>query len=218
MTDNIPISIACGDGIGPAITDAALCVLRDAGAKVHIDFVEIGLRAFHYGFALGIPKSCMETILRNRVLLKAPTITPDGTRHKLPVLGDEQVSFYRPDVSVIGIAPQVVPRSMTTANSECVVFEPDCDALPDIAYSDDINPTGMINAAALMLTYIGQEQAGRNIGNALLKTLEEGIHTADIYDASYSREKVNTAEFTAAVSERLGQAPKKLPRFMPYGT
>jgi isocitrate dehydrogenase len=48
------------------------------------------------------------------------------------------------------------------------------------------------------------------IQNAWLKTLEDGIHTADIYKAEVSSKKVGTNEFAQAVIERLGQEPQQL--------
>ena len=47
------------------------------------------------------------------------------------------------------------------------------------------------------------------IENAWLRTLEEGIHTRDIYTETYSQQKVGTKEFADAVIARLGQQPEK---------
>jgi isocitrate dehydrogenase len=44
-----------------------------------------------------------------------------------------------------------------------------------------------------------------------LKTLEDGIHTYDLYDEASSKEKVGTQGFADAVIERLGQVPSQLP-------
>ncbi|MER3483535.1 MAG: NADP-dependent isocitrate dehydrogenase, partial [Meiothermus sp.] len=41
-------------------------------------------------------------------------------------------------------------------------------------------------------------------------TLEDGLHTADIYDERVSEKKVGTAEFADAVIARLGQEPERL--------
>jgi isocitrate dehydrogenase len=48
------------------------------------------------------------------------------------------------------------------------------------------------------------------IHNAWLKTLEDGIHTSDVYKAGISTQKAGTAEFADAVIARLGQKPKIL--------
>src|SRR5690606_33963782 len=64
-----------------------------------------------------------------------------------------------------------------------------------------------INAAIQMLIHINQPEVAALIENAWLKTLEEGIHTGDIYSQAYSSKKVGTQEFADAVIQRLGQKP-----------
>ena len=48
------------------------------------------------------------------------------------------------------------------------------------------------------------------VHNAWLRTLEDGIHTYDVYKEGVSREKVGTKEFADAVVERVGQTPQTL--------
>jgi isocitrate dehydrogenase len=48
------------------------------------------------------------------------------------------------------------------------------------------------------------------VHNAWLRTIEDGIHTYDIFDDRVSKQKVGTKEFAAAVVARLGQLPEKL--------
>ena len=72
------------------------------------------------------------------------------------------------------------------------------------------NPSGLLQGALLMLRHIGQTAQADNIQNAWLKTLEEGIHTYDIYQKSVSVQKVGTKEFAQAVIDRLGQKPQTL--------
>jgi len=43
-----------------------------------------------------------------------------------------------------------------------------------------------------------------------LKTIEEGIHTPDIYTEDRSSQKVSTTEFTEAIIDRMGSKPTKL--------
>jgi isocitrate dehydrogenase len=59
-----------------------------------------------------------------------------------------------------------------------------------------------------MLVHIGAPEVASNIENAWLKTLEDGIHTGDIYSESNSNERVGTEAFAEAVIARLGQNPK----------
>lgn len=90
------------------------------------------------------------------------------------------------------------------------MFEAIHGSAPDIAGKDLANPTGLIQAACMMLVHIGQADIAEKIANALLKTLEEGIHTADVYSESFTRQKVGTNAFTQAVIARLGQRPAQL--------
>lgn len=67
-----------------------------------------------------------------------------------------------------------------------------------------------------MLVHIGQPEIAANIKNAWLRTLEDGLHTGDIYDERVSEKKVSTAEFADAVIARLGLSPERL-RPVKYG-
>ncbi len=62
----------------------------------------------------------------------------------------------------------------------------------------------------MMLVHIDQPDVAERVHNAWLTTLEDGIHTYDIYDGAVSKEKVGTKEFAQAVVARIGQRPKKL--------
>jgi len=72
------------------------------------------------------------------------------------------------------------------------------------------NPSGLLLGAVMMLNHIGQNEVATKVHNAWLKTLEDGIHTYDIFKENISKEKVGTKEFANAVIERLGQKPVKL--------
>lgn len=72
------ITVARGDGIGPEIMDATLAILRAAGAPLQYDEIELGEKVYEAGHEGGIEPSSWATILRNRVLLKAPITTPQG--------------------------------------------------------------------------------------------------------------------------------------------
>jgi isocitrate dehydrogenase len=91
------------------------------------------------------------------------------------------------------------------------MFEAIHGSAPDIAGKDIANPTGLLQAAVMMLLHIGQNEVAAKIRNALFKTIEDGIHTADIFNESSSKKKVGTKEFTKAVIANLGAKPEKLP-------
>ena len=90
---------------------------------------------------------------------------------------------------------------------QCAMFEAIHGSAPDIAGKGIANPSGLINGALMMLVHINQPDVAEKIHNAWLKTLEDGIHTGDIYKEGISSRKVGTAEFANAVIERLGQKP-----------
>jgi isocitrate dehydrogenase len=90
------------------------------------------------------------------------------------------------------------------------LFEAIHGSAPDIAGQDKANPSGLLLAALQMLVHIGQGEVAAKIQNAWLRTLEEGIHTADIFNESNSMQKVGTQAFADAVIARLGQMPRYL--------
>lgn len=90
---------------------------------------------------------------------------------------------------------------------EVALFEAIHGSAPDIAGKKIANPSGLLQGAIQMLIHINQPIVAAKIENAWLRTLEDGIHTADIYRPELSKKKVNTDEFADAVIERLGQQP-----------
>jgi isocitrate dehydrogenase len=108
------------------------------------------------------------------------------------------------------IAGSVGLAGSANVGDDCAMFEAVHGSAPDIAGKGVANPSGLLQAAILMLVHIGQPEAAARIKNAWLKTLEDGIHTADIFDERVSRRKVGTAEFAQAVIERLGHLPERL--------
>ncbi len=90
------------------------------------------------------------------------------------------------------------------------MFEAIHGSAPDIAGKNIANPSGLLNAACMMLSHMGQGDIAAKIENALLKTLEDGIHTAEIYKEGSSKTKAGTSEFAQAVIERLGKTPQTM--------
>ncbi|WP_026951375.1 NADP-dependent isocitrate dehydrogenase [Algoriphagus mannitolivorans] len=93
---------------------------------------------------------------------------------------------------------------------EVAMFEAIHGSAPDIAGMGIANPSGLLNGAIMMLVHIGQPEIAEKIANAWMKTLEDGIHTGDIYQEGLSTKKAGTQEFADAVIERLGQKPAKM--------
>ena len=57
---------------------------------------------------------------------------------------------------------------------------------------------------------LNKQQVAEKIKNAWLKTLEDGIHTYDIFQKDISKKQVGTKEFAQAVIDRLGEKPSVL--------
>ncbi len=348
MPTRTPITVAHGDGIGPEIMAATLHILREAGAQLDIETIEVGEKVYLAGNSSGIDPSSWASLRRTKVFLKAPITTPQGGGYKsLNVTTRKMLGLYaniRPCVSYhpfvrtkhpvmdlvvvreneedlyAGIEYQGTPEEIlalkliTRPGSEKIIryaFEyarqykrkkvtcftkdnilkmtdglfhkifdeigpeypeiekehwivdigaakmadtPEAfdvivmpnlygDVLSDVAAqiagsvglagSSNIgdqaamfeaihgsaprragqnlaNPSGLLHGALLMLVHIGQAEVAQRIHNAWLKTMEDGIHTYDIYEEGKSKQKVGTKEFAQAVVDRLGQKPQKL--------
>ena len=78
MSQNVRITVARGDGIGPEIMDATLHILKEAGARIDYEEIEIGEKVYLRGISSGIEPSAWESLRRTRVFLKAPITTPQG--------------------------------------------------------------------------------------------------------------------------------------------
>ncbi|MCF8496183.1 MAG: NADP-dependent isocitrate dehydrogenase [Alphaproteobacteria bacterium] len=90
------------------------------------------------------------------------------------------------------------------------MFEAVHGSAPDIAGKGIANPSGLLLGAVMMLVHIGQGKVAADIHNAWLKTIEDGIHTGEIYREGNSKKKVGTDAFSKAVIERLAQKPSVL--------
>jgi len=87
------------------------------------------------------------------------------------------------------------------------MFEAIHGSAPDIAGKDIANPSGLINAAVMMLVHLGDNKTAELIANAWLKTLEDGYHTGEIFNKDLSYKKVGTSEFADEIIKRLGKVP-----------
>jgi len=346
---SIPITVAYGDGIGPEIMNATLRILKEAGAPLSIETIEIGEAVYSRGYSAGIEPSAWELLRRTKVFLKAPITTPQGggfkslnvtvrktlglyanvrpcvsyypfvaTKHpKMDVVivreneedlyagiehrqtadvvqclkiitrsGCERIVRYAfeyavrnnrrkvtcftkdnimkltdglfhkvfdevgaeypqiekehwivdigaakladtPEIFDVIVMPNLygdilsdvaaqIAGSVGLAGSanigpEIAMFEAIHGSAPRRAGQNVANPSGLLLGAVMMLVHISQSGVAERVHNAWLKTIEDGIHTYDIYEEGVSKQKVGTQEFAAAVIERLGQGPQQLP-------
>lgn len=90
------------------------------------------------------------------------------------------------------------------------MFEAIHGSAPKRAGQDVANPSGLILASVLMLLHLHQPEIATRLHNSWLKTIEEGIHTLDIFKEGVSKKRVGTQEFAKEVAKRLGQKPEIL--------
>ena len=108
------------------------------------------------------------------------------------------------------VAGSVGLAGSANIGDRCAMFEAIHGSAPRRAGQNLANPSGLLLAAVMMLVHIDQTDVATLVHNAWLRTLEDGIHTYDIYVESVSKQKVGTKEFAEAVVERLGKKPHML--------
>ncbi len=89
------------------------------------------------------------------------------------------------------------------------IFEAVHGTAPDIAGRGLANPTSLILSGIMLLRHVCLGRLASIIENALLATLESGVHTGDFGDRA--KPSVGTAEFSEAIINRLGEKPKTVP-------
>jgi isocitrate dehydrogenase len=348
MAENVPITVARGDGIGPEIMEATLHILRSAGARLDIEEIEIGEKVYLAGNAAGIEPGAFDSLRRTKVFLKAPITTPQGGGYKsLNVTVRKTFGLYANVRPCVAYAPFVATKHpgmdvvivreneedvyggieyrQTNQVTQCLklisrpgtekivryafeyarrnnrkkvtcftkdnimkitdglfhkVFEEiaaeytdienehwivdigaaklsdtptafDVVVLPNL-YGDVLsdvaaqiagsvglagsanigesiamfeaihgsaprragqnlaNPSGLFLGAVMMLVHTGQTDVAERAHNAWLRTMEDGVHTYDIFKEGVSKEKVGTREFAEAVAARVGRKPETL--------
>src|ERR687890_291616 len=108
------------------------------------------------------------------------------------------------------IAGSVGLAGSANIGEHIAMFEAIHGSAPRRAGQNLANPSGLFLGAVMMLVHVGQTDVAELAHNAWLRTMEDGIHTYDIYKEGVSKEKVGTREFAEAVVERMGQRPETL--------
>lgn len=103
-------------------------------------------------------------------------------------------------VGGLGFAP-----SANIGDHICI-FEAVHGTAPDIAGKNIANPTALLLSGIAMLRHLGYMKNAAEIENALLYTLEQGIHTGDFGDKS--KGSLNTTDFANAIIANFGKKPK----------
>ncbi|HXL55960.1 MAG TPA: isocitrate/isopropylmalate family dehydrogenase, partial [Chitinophagaceae bacterium] len=103
-------------------------------------------------------------------------------------------------VGGLGFAP-----SANIGDHICI-FEAVHGTAPDIAGKNIANPTALLLSGVSMLRHMGLMQSAAIIENALLYTLELGIHTGDFGDKSTP--SLNTTAYAEAIINNFGKTPE----------
>ena len=103
-------------------------------------------------------------------------------------------------VGGLGFAP-----SANIGDHICI-FEAVHGTAPDIAGKNIANPTALLLSGITMLRHLGLLEKAAQIENALLYTLEQGVHTGDFGDKSIP--PVNTTEFANTIIANIGKKPQ----------
>lgn len=174
-----PVTVAYGDGIGPQAVEAALVILREAGADLEIETIEIGKRIYAMGSTTGILPSSWQSLARTRVLLKGPVTIPEKEGYE-----DTNLVIRRK----MQLDGEPIPDATNLAQSwiteEFALFEMKDETL-----------SGMLHAAVMMLEHVGQPQAASRIRAAWQAAVDH-----DKLDKTKKAEK-----FTGKILARLQQ-------------
>jgi len=108
------------------------------------------------------------------------------------------------------IAGSVGLAGSANIGEHVAMFEAIHGSAPRRAGQNLANPSGLLLGAVMMLVHIGETETAEHVHNGWLRTIEDGVHTYDIYDEKVSKQKVGTKEFAEAVAQRLGQIPQIL--------
>ena len=108
------------------------------------------------------------------------------------------------------IAGSVGLAASANIGEHVAMFEAIHGSAPRRAGQDLANPSGLLLAGVMMMVHIGQPAVAEVVHNAWLKTIEDGVHTYDIFVEGASAQKVGTMGFAQAVIDRLGKTPMTL--------
>jgi len=104
-------------------------------------------------------------------------------------------------VGGLGFAP-----SANIGDHICI-FEAVHGTAPDIAGKNIANPTALLLSGFGMLRHLGMMESAAMIENALLYTLEQGVHTGDFGDKVIP--SLNTTQFSEAIIGNFGKTPEQ---------
>jgi isocitrate dehydrogenase len=161
----------------------------------------------------GLFLECFQEVAREYPELKSDDVIVDDLAMKLVVKpqefdvvvltnlqGDIISDLCAGLVGGLGFAPSA------NIGDHISIFEAVHGTAPDIAGKNIANPTALLLSGIAMLRHLGLMKNAAVIENALLYTLEQGIHTGDFGDKKIPGK--NTSEFAQAIIDNFGKTPE----------
>ncbi len=162
----------------------------------------------------GLFLECFQEIAKEYPELKSDDIIVDDLAMKLVVRpnefdvvvltnlqGDIISDLCAGLIGGLGFAPSA------NIGDHIAIFEAVHGTAPDIAGKNIANPTALLLSGISMLRHLGMMQHASMIENALLYTLEQGVHTGDFGDKSTPA--LNTTGFAEAIISHFGKIPEQ---------
>jgi len=160
----------------------------------------------------GLFLECFQEVAKEYPELKADDVIVDDLAMKLVVRpqefdvvvltnlqGDIISDLCAGLVGGLGFAPSA------NIGDHIAIFEAVHGTAPDIAGKNIANPTALLLSGISMLRHLGLMENAAIIENALLYTLEQGVHTGDFGDRSTP--SLNTTDFANAIVAGFGKTP-----------
>src|SRR6201982_734853 len=160
----------------------------------------------------GLFLECFQEVAKEYPELKADDIIVDDLAMKLVVRPQEFDVVVRTNlqgdiisdlcaglVGGLGFAPSA------NIGDHIAIFEAVQGTSPDIAGKNMANTTALLLSGLAMLRHLGYMQNAAEIENALLFTLESGVHTGDFGDKKIP--SVNTTQFVETIIKNFGKTP-----------
>jgi isocitrate dehydrogenase len=161
----------------------------------------------------GLFLECFQEVAKEYTELKSDDVIVDDLAMKLVVRpqefdvvvltnlqGDIISDLCAGLVGGLGFAPSA------NIGDHISIFEAVHGTAPDIAGKNIANPTALLLSGIAMLRHLGFMKNAAVIENALLYTLEQGVHTGDFGDKSIPGK--NTTEFAQAIINNFGKIPE----------
>lgn len=165
----------------------------------------------------GLFLECFQEVAKEYPELKADDIIVDDLAMKLVVKpqdfdvvvltnlqGDIISDLCAGLVGGLGFAPSA------NIGDHIAIFEAVHGTAPDITGKNIANPTALLLSGIAMLRHLGLMENAAIIENALLYTLEQGIHTGDFGDKNTPA--LNTTDFAQAIVSNFGKTPQHMAR------